>query len=108
MTTKLLQEKVIPSKIVSVSVSSVTVRHDGVVVADWQGIDSSGMGVLRQQVTFMPDAVASLLEAPTSEIIARAEAAIVQALGSSPPKIQEVPPELAALGPDVQVDSPSA
>jgi len=83
MGTPLKAPATIGSKVASVLVQSVTVRADGAILADWQGLDAAGLGVVRQSAAFMPEAAAPLLSAPSSELVGRAEAMIVQAIASS-------------------------
>jgi hypothetical protein len=97
MGTPLKTSTVIGTKVSSVLVVSVTVRVDGAVLADWQGLDDKGQGVVRQVAAFPPDIAKELLSGAVSELIGKVEAAIVSAIASSgqaPPK--DLPVELVS------------
>jgi hypothetical protein len=104
MTTPLKAPTTIGSKIASVVVQSVTVHASGAVLADWQGLDAQGSGVVRQNAAFVEDAAALLRAAPAGELVTRAEAAIVQAIASG----GEAPPQnLPSSGPKPIAGVPS-
>ena len=88
MSTTLKTAATVGSKISSVVVVAVTVRQDGAVFADWQGLDDKGQGVLRQVAAFSPESAKDLLAGPVSELASKSEAAIVSAIanGEAPPK----------------------
>lgn len=83
MSTNLQKPTVIGSQATSIVVVSATVRADGTVFVDWQGLDANGSPVVRQVAAFAAKDAGTLLAGPVSGLIGAAEAAIVQAIASS-------------------------
>jgi hypothetical protein len=92
MTTKLPSPTTIGSQVTTVSVLGVTIRADGAILADWQGLDKSGVAVVRQPAAFTKEAAAELLAGPASGLLAATEKAIVSAIAQSgQPPASQVP-----------------
>jgi len=84
MSTTLATPTVIGPKVASIVVQQVTLRADGAVLIDWQGLDAAGQAVARQTAVFTPkDADANaLLAAPASGLLAACEAELAKAIAS--------------------------
>lgn len=83
MSTNLQKPTLIGSQVTSIVAVTATVRADGSVLVDWQGLDANGVALVRQVAAFAAKDVDILFKCPVSGLLAAAEAAIVQAIASS-------------------------